>query len=221
MRERIRHWREIRFNNDRIRYNERQKFIWQTFDFIKESHVTGSYFEFGCHKAITFRMALAEAHRRGIDWMDFYAFDSFEGLPSTSPIDYFPQWKAGALATSEERFLDLVRRQGKLADKVRTVKGFYKDTLTPRFRDSFVAEGRKIAIAFVDCDLYESTVQVLDFIDPLLQKGSVIYFDDYYLFAGDPGRGEQRAFAEYQNRTTHRFNPHLQVGWFGRSFIVY
>ena len=164
-------------------------------------------------------MALEEAHRRNIDWMSFHAFDSFEGLPEPTGQDAGPLWERGAFCTSEEEFLRLVRRWGLYTDRIHTVKGFYEQSLTRALQERLMNTSR-IALAFIDCDLYSSSRAVLQFIDPLLQQGSVIYFDDYYMFRGDPTKGEQGAFHEYRAATAHTFEPHLQVGWFGRSWIV-
>jgi len=215
---------EIDFNNGRIRYNHRQEFFYQTFDFLVENQVSGDYLEFGCHKAMTFRMALKEAARRGLEDMSFHAFDSFEGLPELSGLDalqaHSSGWRRGALSTSEETFLDLVRQEGVYLDRISTVKGFYEHSLTDALRDELGSRLR-IALAFIDCDLYESTASVLRFIEPMLQRGSVVYFDDYFQFRGDPNYGEQKAFGEFAERSRWKFNPHLQVSWFGKSFIVY
>ena len=54
-------------------------------------------------------------------------------------------------------------------------------------------ELKKAAFVYIDCDLYESTVPVLRFVLPLLQTGTVIAFDDWYSFNGDPERGGQLA----------------------------
>ena len=124
------------------------------------------------------------------------------------------------MATGEEEFLSLVRKHGLYLDRVNTVKGFYGETLTHELQAELLKKSR-IAFAFVDCVLYESARDVIRFIDPLLQKGSVLYLDDSYTFQGDPERGEQRALAEFQEYSSHRLNPHLSVSWFGKSFIVY
>ena len=89
---------------------------------------------------------------------------------------------------------------------------------------SATPEGRgepKIALATVDCDLYESAVPVFDFIEPLLQAGSVIYIDDLFVGnRGDPRKGVARAFLEYRKHSPWRFVRHLDVGWWGRSYIA-
>ena len=63
---------------------------------------------------------------------------------------------------------------------------------------------------------------VFDFIDPLLQDGAVIYVDDLFAgYKGHPHKGVARAFLEWQKRTRWKLVRHLDIGWWGRSYIVY
>ena len=55
----------------------------------------------------------------------------------------------------------------------------------------------KAVVIYVDCDLYDSTVTVLDFAKDLLQKGTIMVFDDWFCFYGDPDKGERTAFKEF------------------------
>src|SRR5262249_21324547 len=173
-----------------------------------------------CHRGRTFRMALTEARRHGVDDMTFWAFDSFRGLPRPTTETSVGKWSLGALATTEEAFLELIAAHGIYADKVRTVRGFYAESLTTDLQRELGNRSR-IALATVDCDLYESAVPVLDFIEPLLQAGSVIYVDDLFVGnRGDPAKGVARAFLEFRKRSRWRFIRHLDVGWWGRSYIA-
>jgi Macrocin-O-methyltransferase (TylF) len=212
---------------DEIRYNqgnrqvEKYLFFRRVFDFLSENEIRGDYHEYGCHRCRTFRMALTEARRHGLDEMKFWAFDSFEGLPTPSTETSVSKWTQGALTTSEATFRDLVRQHGIYVDKVATVKGYYADSLTTELQHRFVEKEKKIALVTVDCDLYESAVPVFQFVDPLLQDGSVIYLDDLFVGnKGNPGRGVARAFREYQKRSQWQFIRHLDVGWWGRSYIA-
>lgn len=212
---------------DEIRYNqqnrqcEKLKFFRQVFDFLKENEIAGDYHEFGCHRARTFRMALTEARRKNLDDMTFWAFDSFAGLPAPETETSVGKWTQGALATSEQEFLRLIGEHGIYTDNVRTVKGLYGDSLTPALKQQFASTGCRIALANIDCDLYESAVPVFDFIEPLLQAGSVLYIDDLFVGnRGNPGRGLARAFIEYRQRSHWRFVRHLDIGWWGRSYIA-
>jgi hypothetical protein len=101
------------------------------------------------------------------------------------------------------------------------VKGYYSDSLTADLQRRFVDSGRRIALATIDCDLYESVIPVFDFIEPLLQPGSVLYIDDLFVGnRGDPRRGLARAFVEFRKRSRWRFVHHLDIGWWGRSYIA-
>jgi len=54
-----------------------------------------------------------------------------------------------------------------------------------------------IALLHIDCDLYESTRDVLEGVAPALQDGTLVLFDDWFHYKGHPGRGEARAFHEF------------------------
>jgi hypothetical protein len=74
----------------------------------------------------------------------------------------------------------------------------------------------------VDCDLYESAVPVFNFIEPLLQEGTVIYIDDLFAgYKGSPNKGVALAFLEWQKESRWRIVRHLDIGWWGRSYIVH
>ena len=212
---------EIAYNQGN-RQTEKLLFFRRTFDFLTDNRVSGDYHEYGCHRARTFRMALTEARRHNLNDMRFFAFDSFQGLPQPVNETNVEIWQRGALVTSEAEFRGMVERHGIYADRVRTVSGFYDSSLSRQLQQTFLHNENKIALVNIDCDLYESAVPVFDFIDPLLQEGAVLYVDD--LFAGHKGsplKGVARAFLEYQRRSRWKFVRHLDVGWWGRSYIAY
>ncbi len=212
---------EIAYNQAN-RQTEKYRFYTRTFDFLTDNRVHGDYLEFGCHRARTFRMALTEARRHNLNEMKFFAFDSFEGLPDATSDPSVEIWKRGALATSEDEFLKMINEQGHFVDHVETIKGFYADSLTPALSQRFAEEQRKVSLACIDCDLYESAVPVFDFIEPLLQEGSVLYIDDLFAgYKGSPVKGVSRAFIEFRKRSRLRFVRHLDIGWWGRSYIAY
>ena len=175
----------------------------------------GYYFEFGCHGARTMRLAYDAFHAL-FDW-SYVAFDSFAGLPEIGEVDRHPGWRRGALGTSEEDFVRAVVGHGMPREKLLTVPGFYRQSLTPELRDRLLPE--RAAVIFVDCDLYESTVPALEFALPFLTRGTVLVFDDWFCFCGDPERGERRAFRELRKRHPRlRFEDYLQ-GSEAKAFI--
>jgi hypothetical protein len=216
-------------HEDRIAWNqqgrqvEKYRFYRRIFDFLTDNQVAGDYHEFGCHRARTFRMALTEARRHAATDMRFFAFDSFAGLPQTTSNPDHPLWhQKGALTTSEGEFMRMVKEHGIYVDRVVTVPGYYSDTLTEQLSKRFMENEKSIALACIDCDLYESAVPVFNFIEPLLQEGSVLYLDDLFAgYRGSPVRGVARAFCEFRKRSRFSFVRHMDVSWWGRSYIAY
>jgi hypothetical protein len=207
--------------NQANRQTEKYRFFINVFDFLTDNRVRGDYHEFGCHRCRTFRMALTEARRHNVETMKFFAFDSFEGLPESSGHSV-EIWTRGALTTTVDQFMGMVRDHGIYVDRVTPIKGFYQDSLTPTLREKFLDTENKIALATIDCDLYESAVPVFEFIEPLLQEGSVLYIDDLFAgYKGSPAKGVARAFREYRARSRFRFVRHLDIAWWGRSYIAY
>jgi hypothetical protein len=175
----------------------------------------GYYFEFGCHSGST--MTMAWRHSRHLfDWT-YVAFDSFEGLPVVEGIDKLEVFQKGKLATSEREFTDIMMTAGMPRGRLRTVKGFYEDSLTSELAVSLAPH--KAVVIYIDCDLYASTRPVLEFVKGFLQEGTIVVFDDWFCYRGRPDRGEQLAFCEFRERHPDlRFVPFLQTSM-AQSFI--
>lgn len=185
----------------------------QGMDFVQHHALAGDYLEFGVFKGRIFSAALAMAQDRSLD-IHYWAFDSFDGLPATEGEFVKGSWKAGL-----DEFLHQIKRHVRDPAKLHVIKGWFSDTL---IEGNPALHGLdKVAIAWVDCDLYESTVPVLDFLTHRLQDGSQIFFDDWFCFNGHPDRGEQRACREWLQRNPQiRLAPHSRFGWGGQSFVV-
>ncbi|MCF8469396.1 MAG: TylF/MycF family methyltransferase [Parvibaculum sp.] len=199
--------------------DERQQFLRKVFSVQGFNDIPGDYAEFGCCGGATFGMAYKEITRTG-GGRKMWAFDSFMGLPPEEiPEDEHPQWVEGAFAMGIEEFKAAVSRRGVLATAYEIVPGYYSDTI-----DSSSYAGplpSDIAVAYVDCDLYSSTVSVLSFIANKIKHGTILAFDDYFCYSASRISGERRAFLEFQNSVPHlSFQPYTSFGWHGMSFIV-
>lgn len=102
------------------------------------------------------------------------------------------------MACPRDVFVNNIQSAGVKLDDVKIVPGYNDKSLA----DAAVVRKpmRPGSIFHIDCDLYESTVVVLEFIRPLLQDGSVLVFDDWFYYRGHPQRGERGAFAEWLGR---------------------
>jgi hypothetical protein len=213
---------EIKWNQTH-RQRSKYKYYIDAFDFIKENNVKGHYFEFGCHRVRTFRMALTEAYRHQMDDMYFYAFDSFAGLPENKGDHKLgDKWKHGQLFTSEESFFKIVNKHNIYRENIYAYKGYYNDTLNNELSNQIKNKGGLASLICIDCDLYESAVPCFSFIENMIQEGTVIYIDDYWSgYKGNPNKGVSRAFNEYKISSNWMFGEYLDIGAFGKSYIAY
>ena len=68
------------------------------------------------------------------------------------------------------------------------IKGWFDDTLNEETLRAHKMD--KAVLIHVDVEYYESAKTVLEFVTPLLQNGTVIVFDDWYNYRGNPELGE-------------------------------
>lgn len=104
--------------------------------------------------------------------------DSFQGLPPPSP-DLYPADKGAdfhlsndVLGVSLEEVKANFARYDLLDDRVRFLKGWFKDTLP-------TAPIEKLSVLRLDGDLYESTMTALESLYPKLSIGGYAIIDDY------------------------------------------
>lgn len=189
----------------------------QAFEFIKINEVPGDYLEFGLWRGKTFGYAHRMKHRYGRHDMKLWGFDSFQGLPDTGE-HHDNIWYKGQFACSRPEFEAILKSRGVQSSEYELVEGFYSESLNDVTHRRL--SGRKAAIVYIDCDLYDSTVEVLDFIQPYLVNGSIICFDDFYNYKGDPEQGEQKALADFMQRETDIcFISYMAYAPLGKSFI--
>lgn len=188
--------------------------------FVCWNQVEGDYLEFGVFRGASFADAYRSLEKnRGIvrsavkqtpamkSWLNqpprYIAFDSFAGLPpgeAARQADYEP----GAYACSESEFRANISAAGVDMSRVITVPGMYDQSLTQELKARIGL--KQAALVMIDCDLYESTVPVLDFITDLVGQGTILIFHDWFRFKGSPEHGEQRACREWLAR-----NPQLEL----------
>lgn len=116
--------------------------------------------------------------------------DSFEGLPPPNIVD-FPQDKGDIHYTHEclAISIEAVRANAALfrLENIQWVKGWFKDTLP-----ALAASGVVPAILRLDGDMYESTIQALEIMEPHVPANGVVIIDDYSL------AGAYRATHDYR-----------------------
>jgi len=183
------------------------------FGYIANNKIEGNYAEFGVYRGRGIIDAYYCSKKFALN-TQLWAFDSFQGLPKIEGSDIGGPFVEGEFSHSLAQFKGNLTRYGVELSRVNIVPGFYEHSLKGQ------DEPKKIAIAWIDCDLYESTVPVLEFLTERLVDGAVLIFDDWYCFNGGPDHGEQKACAEWLAKNPHiRLIEYQNYHWAGKSFI--
>lgn len=162
--------------------------------------VDGDFVECGVWRGGASIYAKAVLNLKGSDKKVWLA-DSFEGMPKL----VMAEDKADAdfsdhdyLAVSEETVLGNFKKFGVLDDKVRTIKGWFSESLPG-------AAVEKISILRLDGDHYSSTMDCLNALYGKISDGGFVIVDDYNAFVGC-----KKAITEF--RQTHNIvAPLLEI----------
>lgn len=201
-------------------------------EYVALCRIEGDVLEFGTLTGYTARW-LAElvfeyGHGAGL-----YLYDSFEGFPEMRGNDaecYEVRqgaWVAGGPRVGADNGNPEVIREVLSAvlgaERVTVTRGWY-DTVLPA-----ALPKRPAAIVHVDCDLYGSTLTVLNALisGKALQQGTVIFCDDWNNNRGSNLYGERKAMAEVFSppamspRCGFTVEPWFAYGWGGQAFLVH
>ncbi len=204
-----------------INNEERNTMLALGLSYVRDEKVRGNYFEFGVASGRTFIASILLSKKMMVD-IDFIALDSFQGFPQPSRVDAarFERFKKGEENWPKTHLLSNLRRAGIDLARVEIVEGWFAESLTSDLQRRHVAKGG-CALAWIDCDMYVSTVPVLDFLTPLIHQGSILIFDDWFCYRGSPDQGEQRAVREWLARHPElELIPFRKFAVVGSSFIV-
>lgn len=177
---------------------------------VLEDGVPGDLIETGVWRggSSIFMRAVLAAHdvRERTVWVA----DSFQGLPSAAadghPVDRaYDMGGFAGLAVGLDQVKANFARYGLLDEQVRFLVGWFKDTLA-------AAPIEQLAVARLDGDLYQSTIDAIAALYPKLSIGGYLIVDDYNapLFADACGQ----AIRDY--RAQHAITEPIQtIDWTG------
>lgn len=135
--------------------------------------------------ALEFGVGSGKSLRRIATHMPVIGFDSWQGLPET--------WEAGRFDKGT------FKCDPPTVPNTRLVEGLYADTLP-----TFDFEDYDIRLVHIDCDLYTSTMTVLEHVTPHLHAGCFIVFDEYHGFDRCV-QHEQQAFRDFTKTSPLRW----------------
>lgn len=223
---------------DWLRYDARCSFFTNAIQFINWERIEGDILEFGVSVGKSLGL-LAQLQRENLELWRYTdpacvarrvaGFDTFSGLP---PDDQFhPRWEAGSFATNylyghpslaygepitPESIVQLFTTCGLSPPELEV--GLFSETL-PK---TVPAKYARAALVHIDSDLYPSAREVLFGIEPILQDGTLLCFDDWFMYRGAPDKGEQRAFSEFlAAHPRWQAIPYQPYSVFCNSFILH
>jgi hypothetical protein len=159
----------------------------------------GDYLEFGVYYGASLLIMYDELLQAGLTDVRLFGFVSFAGLPP----DNEGLWKTGIFSADYEDVVQSLNNHLVDWTRVKLVKGFYSDTLTCELITQYNI--RKASVIMIDCDIYSSAKESLDFCGPLILDEAVIIFDDWNPLA-KINKGEKRAFEEFLQE-----NPNIKA----------
>lgn len=175
----------------------------------------GDYLEFGVYQGNSLIHAHHVLRDEGLGHIRLFGFDSFQGLPETAEEEGV--WSNGQYRADLEFTRDRLEQNGVDLDRTVLVPGFFSETLS----DDLVARHgiESASLIMIDCDLYSSAREALDFCEPLIRDEAVVLFDDWHSTV--EGEGEQRAFAEFLEGNPHfEAEPYEAYSESSRAFLL-
>ena len=179
----------------------------------------GAYMEFGVFNG----ESLLDAYRtlRG-RVSHFYGFDTFAGLPTPSAQDadahdQMPVFAAGnmqSMPCAQVR-ATILGQTGMPPDMLTLTEGTFAETLPA------VGETPPVLVAYIDCDLHSSTMDVLNFLETRAVPGTWLLMDDYWCYRGSPNQGQQKALRDWQKTSRFGANDYGNFKGWGRAFVLY
>ena len=146
----------------------------------------GLILEFGVYKGTTINLISNYVDK-------VYGFDSFLGLPENNEQLNNKTWIKGKF--------NLDKKLPKVNDNVELIVGWFNETI-----DKFIKQhsNETISLIHIDCDLYISTKIIFDKLGHLINKNTILIFDELINYPGYE-RGEMKAFYEFITQNNKNF----------------
>ncbi len=175
---------------------------WEKF-FEMINEVPGDIVECGIGRARSLMIICAINKLYGMQSRNVYGYDSFEGFPEPSKEDrsrrnpkkgewsHSPSKKYKYSIKFTQYVLDLAQVSKNKNFPINLTKGYFGDTLSGH-------PNKPIALLHVDCDLYQSHMDVLTHLYSKMSPGGIIVFDDTIAELGNENfPGVERALKKF------------------------
>ena len=152
----------------------------------------GDYLEFGVCGGTSLVCMFQALEELKLHHVRIFGFDSFEGFPPIAAIDIENELQPGECDSSLSSTSEHLTENEIDWNRTFLIKGWFSDTLNSGLIHDYRIQ--KASIIMIDCDLYSSAKESLNFCRPLIKDISIIFFGDW---SEDKSIGERRAFEEF------------------------
>lgn len=151
----------------------------------------GDYLEFGVSRGTSMAIVYKALQDHGLKDVRLIGFDSFEGLPEEANEE---GWRAGQYSSTQKTTRQYLASRAVDLERVALVKGWFSDTLNGETRKRYsIGRARLIMI---DCDIYSSSKQALEFCLSHIADTAAIFLDDWGWMERKGQLGQKEAFEE-------------------------
>lgn len=156
----------------------------------------GDYLEFGVYNGTSLTATFRELEALGLSHVRLFGFDSFQGFPESAANEDEGRWQPGRCYAPLEFTTAVLESEGVDMSRVTLVPGWFSETLNESTCRSHRID--KASAIMIDCDLYSSTKEALEFCAPLIRDEAIVLFDEWTI-TRHPAKtlGEQKAFLEF------------------------
>lgn len=169
----------------------------------------GDYLEFGVCHGTSMSCMNRVLKETGLTNVRLFGFDSFEGMPEAAAHEDEGTWQPGEFASDLHTTKAYLTKSGIDWNKTFLFKGWFSETLTDEVIQTH--QIRKASLIMIDCDIYSSSKEALNFCAPLIKDQTIIFFDDWNSSnLAEKNMGEKLAFDEFLQE-----NPELKAEEFG------
>ena len=215
--------RNVLRNLQRLGWNEtalqREQGLISAVNYVSYSLVDGDIAEFGVMNGLSASYISYALSRIKKNNKALLLFDSFQGLPEVKSTDSAmkevaqDKWKKSAFKGSQK---SVRKKCKKYIPNFKIYPGWFNETLLQ------LPDTQKFALVHVDCDFYESTKEVLNYIffKNMVSSGAMICFDEFNASTSDNESGERRAWMEAVKKFSIKFEDAGMYGFNCRRFII-
>jgi hypothetical protein len=203
-------------------------------EYVYGMSVKGDIAEFGtqtARTAVMFATALRflnetyKNDKEGRGNKKLWLFDSFQGLPESetdsvdavSPHVASGTWAKGKCKGYNALQMEKIISQILNKETFEVIEGWFSESLEN------ISSDNGFALVHVDCDLYRSTIDVLDnlFDKSMINNGCLILFDDFNCNMAAPEFGERRAWREMIEKYEIEYSSYGNYGPCCHAFLIH